>query len=121
VGEELAAANVAYDEWVERMNDPLVEATHYLAFLAGWRAHTDYEENQSLDPRELGCLCQECGQRFRGNLLVPNSVWEQIKPEGAPEGGGLLCPNCIMNRALDMGIWTAALATAPAGESELEG
>ena len=63
-----------------------------------------------------GCRCQDCGKAYRTDLLVSADVWEKIKPEGKPVGGGLLCPTCIMDRASDLGIWTVAYAAAPEGQ-----
>lgn len=42
--------------------------------------------------------------------MVPDEVWEKIKPEGKAEGAGLLCANCIMERIRKQGIWSAAQA-----------
>lgn len=53
-----------------------------------------------------GCKCQGCGITYRYDLIIPDSTWELIKPDGKPEGAGLLCPECIFNRA-------AALFTSP--------
>ena len=66
-----------------------------------------------------GCTCQGCGLRYRGDLLVSDVVWEKIKPEGKPDGAGLLCPSCIMRRIVERGIWTAARASdVDAGEAD---
>jgi len=46
----------------------------------------------------MTCKCQICSNDYKVDLLVPNEIWEQIKPEGANEGQGLLCPNCIIER-----------------------
>lgn len=59
---------------------------------------------------ESGCLCRSCGVRYRGDLMVPDEVWEKIKPEGKAEGAGLLCANCIVGRIREQGIWSAAQA-----------
>lgn len=44
------------------------------------------------------CTCQECGRRYALDLNVTDEVWEEIKPKGKPEGGGLLCCLCILER-----------------------
>lgn len=59
---------------------------------------------------EHGCECQGCGLHYRYDLLVPDHVWERIKPSGKEVGAGLLCAHCIMRRITDGGIWTAARA-----------
>lgn len=48
--------------------------------------------------REDGCKCQGCGNRYTVDLLVPDSVWEQIRPSESTGIGGLLCGACIMQR-----------------------
>lgn len=48
-----------------------------------------------------GCKCQECGRQYRVDFMVPDYLWEQIKPEGKPEGAGLLCGLCIAERIED--------------------
>lgn len=53
-----------------------------------------------------GCNCQGCGVCYTADLLVPDDVWEKIKPEGKAQGAGLLCPNCIMSRLAAIG-WSA--------------
>lgn len=44
------------------------------------------------------CTCQECGKKYKIDLLIPDELWEQIKPEGKPYGAGLLCGRCIMDK-----------------------
>lgn len=41
-------------------------------------------------------------------MLVPDDVWVKIAPK--PNGGGLLCPTCIMDRASDICGWTVGFA-----------
>lgn len=45
-----------------------------------------------------GCTCQGCGRTYRADMLVPDALWAEIKPEGKPEGAGLLCGRCIVDR-----------------------
>ncbi len=44
------------------------------------------------------CTCQHCGDKYKIDLLIPDELWEQIKPIGKLEGSGLLCGSCIMNK-----------------------
>jgi glycyl-tRNA synthetase (class II) len=44
------------------------------------------------------CTCQECGSKYKVDLLIPDELWERIKPEGKSEGAGLLCGSCIMKK-----------------------
>lgn len=41
-------------------------------------------------------ICQQCGEKYSIDLIVPDNWWERIKPKGKPKGGGLLCPPCII-------------------------
>lgn len=45
-----------------------------------------------------GCICQECGKLYKIDVIVPDKIWNQIKPHGKPEGAGLLCGLCIFKR-----------------------
>jgi hypothetical protein len=45
-----------------------------------------------------GCTCQGCGEKYHVDFSVPDEVWEAIKPKGKPEGAGLLCGKCIIER-----------------------
>lgn len=44
------------------------------------------------------CTCQGCGKQYRVDLIVPDEIWERIKPTGKAAGAGLLCGACIMAR-----------------------
>ncbi len=46
----------------------------------------------------MSCKCQGCGKPYKVDLLVPDDLWERIKPEGKSMGAGLLCGQCIMGR-----------------------
>jgi len=46
----------------------------------------------------MSCTCQGCGKQYKVDLVIPDELWEQIKPNGKPVGAGLLCGACIMNR-----------------------
>lgn len=45
-----------------------------------------------------GCICQSCENEYKVDIIVTDELWEQIKPEDKPKGGGLLCGNCIIDR-----------------------
>jgi len=51
----------------------------------------------------MSCTCQYCGRRYRVDLNVPDHIWERIKPPRKPEGAGLLCGACIMNKIEALG------------------
>jgi len=46
----------------------------------------------------MACKCQSCGEFYKVDIIVPDVLWERIKPEGKAEGAGLLCGSCIMKR-----------------------
>lgn len=46
----------------------------------------------------MSCKCQACEKSYKVDLLIPNKIWEKIKPEGKAEGAGLLCGRCIMDK-----------------------
>lgn len=68
---------------------------------------------------EAGCTCQRCEQTYRLDIMVPDELWEQIKPAGKPEGGGLLCGECIA-AALENRIGFGSLTLSrPLNEEEI--
>ena len=44
----------------------------------------------------MSCKCQKCGKQYRVDILIPDKIWEKIKPKGKAKGAGLLCGSCIM-------------------------
>ena len=46
----------------------------------------------------MSCICQQCGMDYRIDLIIPDDVWEKIKPINKPKGAGLLCGRCIMDK-----------------------
>jgi hypothetical protein len=57
--------------------------------------------------KQDGCVCQGCGDTYQVDLIVPDEVWEKIKPEKAEKGGGLLCGACIMSHIETMSDYAA--------------
>lgn len=45
-----------------------------------------------------GCTCQHCGRVYRVDFIVPDDMWEHIRPSGSDVGGGMLCGRCISDR-----------------------
>ena len=45
-----------------------------------------------------GCVCQVCSQRYYVDLIIDDTIWNRIRPEGKAPGAGLLCPNCMCDR-----------------------
>lgn len=52
------------------------------------------------------CRCQNCGNLYNVDLLVPDELWKRISPNPVEgyKGGGLLCGMCIMQRIEAFGI-----------------
>lgn len=51
-----------------------------------------------------GCKCQHCGQYYRVDFVLDDDIWNKIRPQGKPEGGGLLCGLCIFERLEALGF-----------------
>jgi hypothetical protein len=55
----------------------------------------------------IGAACYDChlpyGDDGWADLLLPNSIWEQINPSHH-KGVGLLCANCTMRRLVQIGL-----------------
>jgi hypothetical protein len=69
---------------------------HMIVFRRGRWVYAD--SGAPVPPPESGSLCQGCGDVYRVDLIIPDHLWEQIKPDYAAPGGGLLCPACIGGR-----------------------
>ncbi len=52
------------------------------------------ELEQELDEVRSGCRCQACGENYREDVMLPDEMWDEIRPHGKPPGGGLLCGRC---------------------------
>lgn len=52
--------------------------------------------------------CYDCGLEYGGigwiEAIIPDKVWDMIRPEGAGEGCGILCINCISRRLARKGL-----------------
>jgi hypothetical protein len=55
--------------------------------------------------QNMSCKCQGCGKPYQVDLVVDDELWDIIKPEGKPSGGGLLCPLCIMLKIENLGTY----------------
>ncbi len=51
----------------------------------------------------MSCICQSCGNDYEVDIMIPNYLWEKIKPLGNSIGAGLLCGACIMDRIEELG------------------
>lgn len=58
------------------------------------------------DPRDKGCRCH-CGRRFKVDIVVPDALWDRIRPQGKRGGAGLLCGECIAARIEALGEFEA--------------
>jgi len=45
----------------------------------------------------VSCKCQNCGRQYKVDLLIPDNIWEKIRPLDKPPEAGLLCGSCIMS------------------------
>lgn len=55
----------------------------------------------------MSCICQQCRKDYRVDLIIPDDVWEKIKPVNKPKEAGLLCGACIMNKIESFGNYGA--------------
>ena len=46
--------------------------------------------------------CYDCGLQYGSigwiEAIIPDKVWDMIRPEGSGKGCGILCINCISRR-----------------------
>lgn len=56
---------------------------------------------------DAGCTCQICGKKYITDLIVPDELWERIKPAGKPTSAGLICGSCIFTRIDKLGRFGA--------------
>lgn len=68
----------------------------------------------------MSCICQGCERSYRIDLVVPDDLWERIKPEGKAVGAGLLCGRCIMDRVEALGQYGVLRVTEAALAAEEE-
>ena len=53
----------------------------------------------------MSCICQQCNKEYKIDLLIPDNLWELIKPNGKEKGAGLLCGSCIMNNLESLNLY----------------
>lgn len=73
------------DEDGYRMYDPLYAAV-------------DYDERDEDKFAGKGCTCSVCGKLYRTDIIVPDTLWENIKPRN----GNLLCGSCLLRRVANL-------------------
>lgn len=46
--------------------------------------------------------CYDCGKEYGKDdwieAIIPDKIWNAIRPDGCAEGGGILCISCIAKR-----------------------
>lgn len=50
----------------------------------------------------MSCTCQQCGEKYKVDFMVPDELWEKIKPSGKGNGAGMLCGKCICHNIESM-------------------
>ena len=83
------------------------------------RKYTDEER-----PRTYG-KCYDCGlpyDKFPCDMVINDKMWKRITPTYR-EGGGLLCPNCICRRLMQLGGTCVHVVSIDVGsfETKLKG
>lgn len=46
----------------------------------------------------MSCKCQSCGKQYKIDLMIPDELWNKIRPKNKSEGAGMLCGSCIMQQ-----------------------
>ena len=69
-----------------------------LALSRGKRIAELEAEISALHRGEGGCTCQGCGKKYAVDYHVSDATWAHIKPKGKPEGSGMLCGQCIVDK-----------------------
>lgn len=65
-----------------------------------------------------GCKCQSCGVTFYEDVMIDDDLWNAVRPDGKPEGAGLLCGRCIGKRLSGQAKAQAQAARVEAQELE---
>ena len=52
--------------------------------------------------------CYDCGLEYSGTgwieAIIPDHIWDMIRPEGCDEGCGLLCITCMSRRLVKLNL-----------------
>lgn len=67
--------------------------------------YEDREEYLKYNKDEDGrIICIDCGMRYEdfADLTIDDDLWEKIAPYKNSDGGGILCPNCILKRLSEL-------------------
>lgn len=61
------------------------------------RSNEGFEQFDYNEVMEEGCTCQNCGNKYKVDFLVPDEIWGKISPKKGDgyKSGGLLCGRCI--------------------------
>jgi len=46
----------------------------------------------------MSCVCQRCKNKYKVDIIIPNFLWQKIKPQDKSKEAGLLCGRCIFDR-----------------------
>jgi len=67
--------------------------------------------------------CADCGLEYGGpawiEAIIPDKVWNMIRPAGCAEGCGILCITCIARRLKEHGV-TSKVPVWLCGTEQLE-
>src|SRR3972149_597573 len=59
------------------------------------------------------CCCFDCGLEYVDDgwieAIIPDKVWDAIRPEGCPPACGILCITCIARRIRKKGFETVPI------------
>jgi len=59
-------------------------------------------------PKKRKVGCYDCGLEYGGDAwieaIIPDRVWDEIRPDGCEKGCGILCISCIVKRLREKGF-----------------
>ena len=62
----------------------------------------------------MSCKCHSCKKQYTADLIIPDDIWVMVYREDhakAKDGGGLLCPHCIIDRIQDVCTFSVMMLT----------
>ena len=62
----------------------------------------------------MSCKCHSCKKQYTTDLIIPDDIWVMVYREDhakAKDGGGLLCPHCIIDRIQDVCTFSVMMLT----------
>jgi hypothetical protein len=56
----------------------------------------------------MSCFCHRCGKDYKVDVMVPDVIWERIRPDKTrPTEAGLLCGACVFTELENLNEYSA--------------